>query len=275
MVTFQGRQYRDWQAARAAMVAPKPILEPTPAAMAVEELDAPGRIEAVSPSAVATVSLVERHRPRRLCEIVGQPEAVAQLAALADTPYPCAVLLAGDTGTGKTSSAWALAGDLGCDLDAQPAEFGGVHNIPSGEHNAASLKAVWPQLWTMPMLGSGWKVLIVNEVEQLSGAVESLWLDRLEDMPPKTVIVFTTNDRESLPDRFVDRCELVIDFESSASRLDAEAMALAGRVWQAETGQEIPADVLAKVMTRATRSGRLSFRRVVQSLVPPLAAKGR
>ena len=166
----------------------------------------------------------------------------------------------------------ALAADLGCDIDQNPPEFGGVWSIPSGEQTADALRDVWPQLWSMPFASArGWKLMIVNEVEQLNGTVEKLWLDRLEDLPPRTLIVFTTNRLDSLPDRFVDRCT-VIEFESAANKLAASARLLASGIWREETGGEIPADVLVKVMDRANRAGRLSFRRVVQALVPLIAA---
>jgi DNA polymerase III delta prime subunit len=209
-----------------------------------------------------------------LAQVVGQPAAVAQLRDLAAMPYPCALILAGATGTGKTSAAYALAADLGCDLDANPAEFGGIWSIPSGEQTADALRAVWPQLWTMPFSSArGWKVLIVNEVEALNGKVEQLYLDKLEDLPPSTIVVFTTNALESLPARFVDRCT-VIEFESDADKLTADARRLAASIWRDETGSEIPADVLTKVIDRASVAGRMSFRRIVQSLVPLIAAKG-
>jgi DNA polymerase III delta prime subunit len=192
-------------------------------------------------------------------------------------PYSTAFIFGGDSGTGKTSAAWALAADLGCSIDADPPEFGGVWSMPSGEQSADSLRTIWPGLWTIPFQSKdGWKVLIVNEVEQLNGAVERLWLDKLEDLPPQTVVIFTTNALASLPDRFVDRCiGGVIQFRGAADDLRESARALAASIWRAETGQDIPPDVLESVLVKATRAGRLSFRRVVQSLVPILAQKGK
>ena len=281
MVTWQGQQYPDWKAARAAMVAPAESavavmeMEPPPVEAQIDHIADAGKmvLTAQDDRPAKRQSLVAKHRPRTLGDVVGQAEAVAQLKAIAAEPIPCALILAGATGTGKTSAAWALAADLGCDIDANPAEFGGVYSIASGEHNAAGLREVWPMLWQTPMLSRhGWKVLLINEVEQLTGAVEALWLDRLENLPPKTIVVFTTNAAESLPDRFIDRCTL-IEFEGDGGKLAGAARNLAASVWRAETGGEIPADAMSKVMDRATVAGRLSFRRVVQALVPLIAAR--
>ena len=275
MLTIEERR-----AARSALIeqpppaAPEPVedttlaaAEPEPLVLSAPGPDRPARRQA----------LTEKHRPRTLAQVMGQPEAVRRLSAFAAAPYPTAFVLAGDTGTGKTSAAWALAADLGCDIDAQPVEFGGVESIPSGEHTPAVLQDLWPKLWTMPFQSrDGWRVLIVNEVERIGGKVELLWLDRLEDMPSKLVIVFTTNDVSSLPDRFLDRCiGGVIEFASAADDLGPAARDLAAAVWREETGGAIPPAVLEEVTTRAIRAGRLSFRRVVQALVPLIAAKGR
>ena len=296
MVIFKEKMYADWIEARASIVAPPPIVPESTATAVLDDppaierarmpveargeaaltLDTTGADAGPAPAPVKRVSLAEKWRPRHLADIVGQPEAVAALQCFVADPYPTAFVLAGGTGTGKTSAAWALAAELGCDVDATPPEWGGVYTIASGEHTADSLRDLWPGLWTRPMAGSGMKVLIVNEVEHLNNQVERIWLDRLEDLPPRTVIIFTSNAVETLPARFVDRCiGGVITFEASVSRLGADARALAGRIWQAEVGGEIPADVLEKVMARAVQQGRLSFRRIVQALVPLVAQKGK
>jgi DNA polymerase III delta prime subunit len=200
---------------------------------------------------------------------------VAILTEYAATPYPEVFLLSGDTGVGKTSAAWALAADLGCNVDSDPSEFGGVFSIPSGEHNVDALRDIWPALWGCPFDSArGWKVLIVNEVEQVSAKVELLWLDRLEDLPPRTVIIFTTNAVESLPARFRDRCT-VLAFEASADRLDGPARGLARQIWQQETGEDCPPAIVQQIVDRATQAGRVSFRRVVQNIVPLMAQKAR
>lgn len=272
MVTFEGKEYANWAEARASTRKPEPVpvapvalLDPEPVQVSIPTQDQPRRRQ----------SLTERYRPRRLADVVGQPEIVAHLQALAADPYPCAIILAGETGTGKTSSAWALAADLGCNIDADPVEFGGVFSIASGEHNADTLRELWPTLWRIPFESEhGWKVVIVNECEAVNSTVERLWLDRLEELPPKTVIVFTTNNLASLPARFVDRCiGGVLEFRAAADDLAEHGRALARSIWRTETGAEMPADVLDRVVTRSIQAGRMSFRRVVQNIVAPLAQK--
>lgn len=268
MVTYKGKTYEDWAAARAAMAeAPATLAEPDTA-----ELPMPAaRLVECPPVPKSKVSLTEKYRPKCLAEIVGQPDAVDLLRDFAAEPYSWAFILAGETGTGKTSAAYALATELGCNLEADPPEFGGVYSIQSGEHSAESVRAIWPKLWSVPFDSElGWKVVIVNEVEQLSAVVERIWLDRLEDLPPRTVIIFTTNAIQSLPARFQDRCT-VIPFESGTEALSGSAARLVGEIWRSETGRDCPAGLAERIASQAGRGGNMSFRRVVQNIVPALA----
>lgn len=277
MVTFNGKQYADWNEARAAEARRK---ADEPSIVATIDTESPGEPVAAPPaeSSGKRQSLADKWRPRCLNDLAGQPEVVQQLRAFVSDPYPCAFLLAGETGTGKSSAAVALAAELGCCVEQ--GEFGGVYSIASGENTPAEIIKLWDsnKLYTMPFGSSrGWKVVIVNEVESLNGKVELLWLDRLESLPSHTVVIFSTNKIDTLPARFVDRCiGGVIEFLSSADDLSDPARQLARSIWRAEVGGDIPDDVLDRVIVRSTTAGRLSFRRVVQHLTPVIAsAKGK
>jgi DNA polymerase III delta prime subunit len=192
------------------------------------------------------------------------------LRAFASNPYSVAFLFGGETGTGKTSAALALAAELGCDLDQM--EFGGVHMIASGEQSADAVRACAERMWLQPMAGSGWKVFIVNEAERMHIQAETVWLDRLENLPRKTVVVLTTNFVEKLSNRFRDRC-LMLRFESDARVIQESVQILVSGIWKAETGKVIPDEILERVIREATQQGRLSFRRVVQYLQPLIPLK--
>jgi len=217
----------------------------------------------IRPSGVGP--LTEKYRPRTLDTLWGQAEIVATLRTFVANPLPTAFIFEGETGTGKSSAAMALAAELGCDLSQNPPEFGGLHVIASGEQSADTVRDLHGQLASCPFFGSGWKVLIVNECDRMSVAAETVWLDRLENLPPKTVIVFTTNYAEKLSQRFRDRCTR-LTFTSDAADLATSARNFVKAVWHNETGQAPPARTVADVVKRATENGKLSFRRVVQIL---------
>ena len=266
MVTFEGKTFASWQEARASIVA-KPEAAPV---QAVAVMDAPPEAPPLTLDAAPVHkarSLVERYRPRKLAELAGQPAVVASLRAFVAKPYSRAWLLTGQSGIGKTAAAWALAGELGCDLDEE--EMGGVVTLPAGEQSAESVRACADSMWLRPMMGSGWKVIIVNEVDGMSDKVENIWLDVIGEgrLPGKCVIIFSTNFPEKLSDRFMDRCGVTLQFNSTADDLTQAAKALAERIWRAERpGIEPDAAALAAVVSAAIRRGHVSFRRVVNGM---------
>jgi len=197
---------------------------------------------------------------------------VKVLRKFASQPYSTAFVFEGETGTGKTSAALALAAALGCDLEQK--EFGGVQTIASGEQSADAVREAYQHMHTAPWHGSGWRVVIVNEADRLARAAEVIWLDVLESLPPKTVIVFTTNEASRLSQRFLDRCTR-LPFESDAAKLRASAIQFATAVWKAETGKKpnptkIQQIVDATIINTPQTGGHLSFRRLIQALTVAL-----
>jgi DNA polymerase III delta prime subunit len=219
--------------------------------------------------------LTERQRPRTLDMLFGQDSVVAWLRNFAANPYPAAFIFDGETGTGKTSAALCLAAAIGCDVAARPQEFGGVHVVASGEQTADTVRDLHRRMWQSPFSGSGWKVVIVNESDRMHQAVEPIWLDRLEQLPPRTVIVFTTNYPAKLSQRFRDRCGRIA-FEGDAAILEPAAIRLAEHVWKEETGkQPRRADraAIRRAVAAGAEDGMMSFRRVVQAVQKELMTR--
>ncbi len=208
-----------------------------------------------------SIKLVDAYRPKTLSELRGQHQVAALLERFVTQPYSTAMLFEGETGTGKTSAALALAHDLGCDLDET--ELGGVINIASGEQSADNVRDLSRSLALRPMYGSGWKVAIVNECDRMNPAAETLWLDRLENLPAKCVVVFTTNHTGKLSQRFLDRCER-FSFVSDSATLRPAAIDLLRSIWLAEVEAPLKLSVIEDVVSQATVDGRLSLRRCVQ-----------
>ena len=209
----------------------------------------------------ASAPLVQQYRPTRLADVRGQAPVLTQLRRYCAAPYPTAFLFHGETGVGKTSTAQALAAELGCVVTQGP--LGGVQEIASGEQTGEAVRMLADSLRLVPMLGSGWRVAIINEADYMSASAAQIWLDVLEALPARTVVVFTTNRADRLPARFRDRCEEVA-FASTAATLTAPAAALIADIWQQAGRTDAPPTVAA--LDAVDEGGHLSFRRLVQRL---------
>jgi DNA polymerase III delta prime subunit len=135
-------------------------------------------------------ALVDAYRPGSLDTVYGQSWIVHQLKLWLETPHAGAFVFAGGTGTGKTSTAIALAIELGVAIDE--AEFGGLHQITSGEQTGDSVRQAMKSIAHRPFSGSGWRVLIVNEADAMTAGAAYTWLDALENLPAQALVMVTT-----------------------------------------------------------------------------------
>lgn len=222
-----------------------------------------GEDRPTSTRANASVNLVSKYRPTTLGDLVGQDEAVFQLREWVEAPSETAFLFWGDTGIGKTSAALALASDLG--VDVAEGEWGGLYQIAAGNQLAEDVREVIRNLAIRPMSGSGWKVLIVNECDRMSEAVAYIWLDALENLPPQSVVIFSTNHVEKLPRRFVTRCESY-QFKAGVDAIGEAVQAFVNRVWFAETGRTDAPQL--ETIGGAVEDGMVSIRGTLQGMNP-------
>jgi replication-associated recombination protein RarA len=210
------------------------------------------------------MNLVEKYRPRKLADILGQEWIVHQLESFVEQPYSCAFLFEGSSGVGKTSAAMVLAESLGVAVEQE--EIGGLWQIASGEQTGETVRRAVDNLRTRPWAGSGWKVLIVNEADCMSANASYTWLDVLENLPLMTVVIFTTNAAHKIHGRLRDRCER-FDFQSGALLMRPALQELVNRVWLVETGRTDAPEV-ESLGEFTDANGDASFRRVLQRLTP-------
>lgn len=203
--------------------------------------------------------LTEKYRPSRLADVVGQGPVIFELEAFLEAPYSTAMLFEGPTGVGKTTVAKAIATELGA------CEFGGLEEIKSGMQDQDAVLRVLNNLRFTPMMGSGWKVVICDEADMMSTYAQRIWLSALEDLPSRSVIVFTTNSPEKFPDRFLDRC-MRFSFEAKMVDHIQDAQALIDRIWRAEQGADSTPPAAIDLGGITDREGNLSYRRVVEAI---------
>jgi hypothetical protein len=204
-----------------------------------------------------------------LDDIRGQAAAVESLKSFVAHARPtgssAAFLFHGPTGVGKSSAAWGLAFDLGC--DREDPLMGGVIELPSGKQDGQAVEHLLSSLTLRPLFGSGWKVAIINEADLMTRQAEGIWLDGLErGLPSRTVIVFTTNNLATISGRLFSRCESV-EFTGNPDELRDELHAFIRYVWKRETGKTLRR-VPAGLGLWDIAGGQLSFRLALQQIAP-------
>lgn len=202
------------------------------------------------------MKLCERYSPQKLTEIFGQP--VQMLRAFCRQPYPSCWLLLGSPGVGKSATAYALASELGCHD-----EYSGLHTVTACDLSIDVTRELFQSTLRMrPMEGSGWHVLILEELDLLHEKVANFLKVALERrLPAKCVVVATSNSVEKLQEALVERFTVVA--YSSGSSLASAVLPRLESIWREEYGD---APMPSGWEKRGWDGDRFSVRRALDGL---------
>ncbi len=204
--------------------------------------------------------LYRKWRPTDFDQVVGQETVVRTLEnAVAQDKISHAYLFCGPRGTGKTTTARILAraingrtastataalgetGDLGFDLvEIDAASNRGIDDIRELRERANYRPG-----------SARYKVYLIDEVHQLTGAAADALLKTLEEPPPHVVFILATTDPEALKPTILSRCQR-FDFR----RVGVDDMVARLRAISESEGIEIPDDALRLISREATGSLR-------------------
>lgn len=185
--------------------------------------------------------LHEEYRPKAWADFIGNGKAVTAVRAVCaravKSGRPVALLIQGASGTGKTTLAQIVAGELTTRADFDVVELDG-DKCSVGAVRALETEGV---LCTRGL--GGFRVVIVNECHAMSRQAVQAWLTLLERLPAKSAVIFTTTEgRKETEDLFgnfsspfLSRCipvsltnqGLAKDFAERAKQI-AEAEGLGG-----------------------------------------------
>ncbi len=175
-------------------------------------------------------ALTLKYRPQVFADLVGQDHVTRVLtAALESGRVAQAFLFTGARGVGKTTSARILAKALNCEQRAAAAAKGKAGAEPCGVCTSCTEIAAGVSLDVLEIDGASnrgiadvqqlresvrftptggrHRIIIIDEVHQLSSDAFAALLKTLEEPPPHLVFIFATTDPQKLPDTIRSRTQ--------------------------------------------------------------------
>jgi len=178
-------------------------------------------------TAMAHRALALKYRPQTFSDVIGQEHVTAVLTrALEGGRVAHAYLFTGARGVGKTTCARLIAKALNCQgrgLEGRSAaepcnECVSCREVTAGtsldvseidgasNRGIADVQALREKVRFSPT-GGKHRVVIIDEVHQLSGDAFAALLKTLEEPPPHLVFVFATTDPQKLPETIRSRTQ--------------------------------------------------------------------
>jgi len=168
-------------------------------------------------SSMVSESLAVKLRPRTLGEVVGQKPVCDMIKGMVKRRnVPNAILISGDTGSGKTTISRILASIVNCQNLKGADPCGECSSCKSTMHpdfiemnmgdsrGIDDIRALKQQSQFMPHYNM--RVFLLDECHQMTKAGASCLLKLLEEPPEHTVFLLATTDPDKMMNTIIGRC---------------------------------------------------------------------
>jgi DNA polymerase III gamma/tau subunit len=156
-------------------------------------------------------------RPKTFATVIGQDKLIARIRKHVANRNPNVWLFIGQKGSGKTTLARIMAISYQC---THQKKFGlpckacrkdrssfNIDEINAAKYNKKEdFENLCESLYLHPQPGSQKRVLILNEIQRVTGAAQDLFLEYTEDLPSTTVIIMTTTEPQKILGPLQSRC---------------------------------------------------------------------
>lgn len=183
---------------------------------------------------------VEKYKPRKLRDIVGQPKAVHDISRWVESwgrgkPSKPVALFYGPTGNGKSAAAAAIANEFGWDFIEMNASDQRTHSEIKRVAGTAATTG------TLLMGASGKRLIVLDEADNIYGTQDRGGYRAIKELIEEThnPIILIANDKDEIPWEIKASClmvnfgrlkedEIVKELEriSRAEKIDAEPLAI-------------------------------------------------
>jgi DNA polymerase III subunit gamma/tau len=183
--------------------------------------------------------IARKWRPQKFDDVVGQKAVTRTLRnALASGRLAQAFVFAGPRGVGKTTTARILARALNCDQGPTADPCGvcdacveiaqgrdmDVLEIDAATHTQVdNIREVIISGLSIAPVRDRYKVFIIDEVHQLSGASFNALLKSIEEPPPHVVFMMATTELEKIPETVLSRSQ-VYEFRTIGTKAIADQL---------------------------------------------------